>query len=59
MSDLLVAVLSFAVIAAFIIGGAGIYILLKRPMERRKGMLMLAAGIVTLLNVWLLSAPLP
>lgn len=59
MSGFLTIVLSTAVIAAFVIGGSGVYIALKRPAERRKGLLMIVVALVTIINVWLLSAPLP
>jgi len=56
---MLAIILSFAVIAAFIIGGGGVWIMLKRPEERKKGLLMVGVAIVTLVNVWLLAAPVP
>lgn len=59
MSEALGIIISFAVIAAFIIGGAGVYVLLKRPGERRRGVLMVGVALVTLVNVWLLAAPAP
>lgn len=59
MTNMLAIILSFAVIAAFIIGGGGVWIMLKRPDERKKGLLMVGVAIVTLINVWLLAAPIP
>lgn len=59
MTSLLPIILSIAVIAAVIIGAAGAFIVVKRPAERKKGLLMVAVAAVTLANVWLLSAPLP
>lgn len=51
-------VLSVAVLAAIMLAAAGIFILLRRPAsERAKGLLMLAVAGVTLVNIWLLTAP--
>jgi hypothetical protein len=50
--------LSLAVIAAFLLIGAGVHILVKRSADRRRGVLMLLAGIVTLINV-ILFATMP
>ena len=47
--------LSLAVIAAFLLIGAGVQIVIKRPADRRRGILMLLAGIVTLINVVLFA----
>ncbi|MBA4757161.1 hypothetical protein [Sphingosinicella sp.] len=58
MTNMLAIILSFAVIAALIIGGGGVWIVLKRPGERNKGLLMVGVAIVTLVNVWLLAAPI-
>ncbi|MEM8825992.1 MAG: hypothetical protein AAGD40_03580 [Pseudomonadota bacterium] len=50
--------LSLAIIFAFVLAGGGLYILLRRPRrERTKGLLMVAVAIVTVMNVWLLTAP--
>jgi hypothetical protein len=58
MNDVMTIIVSLSVIAAFAIGGAGIYILARRPAaERKKGVLMIAVAVVTLANVWLLTAP--
>lgn len=59
MNEITTAIMSLAVIAAFLIGGSGVYILLRKPAERRKGLLMVLVGAITLVNVWMLSAPLP
>ncbi|MBW7947577.1 MAG: hypothetical protein H3C60_14390 [Sphingomonadaceae bacterium] len=59
MTNMLAIILSFAVIAAFVIGSGGVWIALKRPGERKKGLLMVGVAIVTLVNVWLLAAPVP
>lgn len=58
MTNMLAIILSFAVIAAFVIGGGGVWIMLKRPAELKKGLLMVGVAIVTLVNVWLLAAPI-
>ena len=59
MSSLITIALSVAVIFAFVLVAGGIYILLKRPRpERIKGVLMIAVAAVTLINIWLLSAPI-
>lgn len=59
MSPMLTYLLSFAVIASFVIGSGGVYILVKRPTDRRRGVLMIGVAIVTMVNVWLMAAPVP
>jgi hypothetical protein len=59
MTNMLAIILSFAVIAAFIIGGSGVWIMLKRPAERKKGLLMVGVAIVTIVNVLLIATPVP
>lgn len=59
MTGMLPIILSLAVLASFVIGGAGVWTVLKRPGERRKGLLMIGVAVVTLVNVWLLAAPAP
>ncbi len=59
MSTVATIALSLAVIFAFVLMAGGVYILLKRPRgERIKGLLMIAVAVVTVGNVWLLSAPI-
>lgn len=54
MSGLVATMLSIGVLAALALIAGGGYILLRRPRpERRRGLLMLTAGLVTLVNVWL------
>ncbi|MHB9878870.1 hypothetical protein ACSMXM_04315 [Pacificimonas sp. ICDLI1SI03] len=51
--------LSLAVVFAVILAAAGIFIVLRRPRtERTKGLLMIAVAAVTVVNIWLLTAPL-
>ncbi|MBZ6379887.1 hypothetical protein B5C34_13740 [Pacificimonas flava] len=58
MEILLKIALSVAVIGAFALLVGGAYILLRRPRaERKKGLLMIAVAVVTVTNVWLLTAP--
>lgn len=58
MSGFLGIALSAAVIFSFVLAAGGLYILARRPRpERIKGILMIAVAGVTLVNVWLLSAP--
>jgi hypothetical protein len=59
MTDGISIALSLAIVAAFAIGGGGLYILLKRPAERRRGLLMVLVAAITIANVWLLTAPIP
>lgn len=43
--------LSLAVIAAFLLIGAGAHMLIRRRGDRRRAILMLLAGLITLINV--------
>ena len=53
MSDVVATMLGVAVLASLLLMGAGLNILLRRTDTPKRGWLMLAAGAVTLLNVWL------
>ena len=53
MSGFMATLLGLAVLAALLLIGAGINILLRRTDIPKRGWLMIAAGVVTLLNVWL------
>ena len=58
MSGVLNIALAVAVIFAIVLAIGGAFILVRRPRgERIKGLLMLAVAAVTLVNVWLLTAP--
>ena len=50
--------LSIAMIAAFALGGGGMWLIVKRR-DFKKGILMLVAAAVILGNVLIWSAPLP
>ena len=58
MTDAFAIVMTLAVAAALVIGGAGGFILLRKPDDRRRGWLMIGVALVTLVNVWLLTAPI-
>lgn len=51
MSDLVATLLSLGVLASLLLIGAGLHILVRRADDRKRGWLMLAAGLVTLLNI--------
>lgn len=53
MSGLMSGLLAFAVLASLLLIGAGLSILLRRTDTPKRGWLMIGAGTVTLLNVWL------
>lgn len=53
MSRLIPLLLSLAVLAALALIGGGAYLAARRPADRQRGLLMLLAGAVTLLNIWL------
>ncbi|MGB7406546.1 MAG: hypothetical protein WA906_12725 [Pacificimonas sp.] len=56
--DILNISLSLAILFAGVLVAGGVYILVKRPRaERTKGLLMIAVAVVTVGNVWLLTAP--
>ena len=52
MNGFVATLLSLAVVASLLLLGAGGRLILRRE-DPRRGWLMLAAGLVTLLNVWL------
>lgn len=53
MSDVISGLLAIAVLASMLLIGAGLAILIRRTDTPKRGWLMLGAGIVTILNVWL------
>lgn len=53
MSNVISGLLAIAVLASMLLIGAGLVILIRRTDAPKRGWLMLAAGVVTLLNVWL------
>ena len=53
MTGFAATLLSLGVLASILLMGAGLIILIRRSDERKRGWLMLAAGAITLLNVWL------
>ena len=53
MSDAVAVLLSIAVLASLLLGGAGIAAIRRGPEDRRRGWLMIGAGVVTLMNVWM------
>ena len=55
MSDLIAVLLSLGVVAAALLMTFGTRILLRQPDDRRRGWLMIGAGAVTLMNIWLWS----
>ncbi len=55
MTDILVAVAMFA---AFALIGTGLWMLAKGVGTRVKAGLMIAAGVVTIFNVWVNTVPL-
>jgi LPXTG-motif cell wall-anchored protein len=55
---MLSATMSIAVLAAFVLLGGGLWLLVKRR-DTRKGVLMLIAAAVILANVAIWTAPLP
>lgn len=54
MTDVLV---TLAMFAAFALIGTGAWMLIKRVGTRLKAGLMIAAGAVTIFNVWIASLP--
>ncbi len=59
MSDVVSGLLAIAVLASMLLIGAGLAILIRRSDAPKRGWLMLAAGVVTLLNVWLYATAPP
>lgn len=58
--DLVIAtLLSLGVIAALVLIGVGGWALATRRGDRLKASLMVGAGLVVLVNVWLYAMPLP
>ena len=53
------AALTAAMFAAFALIGTGVWMLVKRVGTRLKAGLMIAAGVVTIFNVWINSLPPP
>ena len=53
MSSFVGGLLGLAVLASLLLIGAGLNILLRRTDNPKRGWLMLGAGAITLLNVWL------
>lgn len=53
------AALTTAMFAAFALIGTGVWMLVKRVGTRLKAGLMIAAGVVTIFNVWINSLPPP
>ncbi|WP_439534761.1 hypothetical protein [Polymorphobacter sp.] len=51
--------LSLAMVAAFILIGGGFWLIRAPGGNRLKAGLMIAAGVVTLFNVWVNTLPLP
>jgi multisubunit Na+/H+ antiporter MnhC subunit len=55
MTDVLMAL---AMLAAFALIGTGVWMLVKRRGTRLKAGLMIAAGLVTIFNVWVNAVPI-
>jgi len=53
------ALLSLGVLAGLLLGGFGIWALVTGYGDRLKAGLMVGAGVVVLINVWLYSLPPP
>ena len=53
------AALTAAMFAAFALIGTGVWMLAKRVGTRLKAGLMIAAGVVTIFNVWVNTLPAP
>jgi len=51
--------LSFAMLAAFVLIAGGLWLLRAPGGNRLKAGLMVAAGVVTIFNVWINTLPLP
>jgi LPXTG-motif cell wall-anchored protein len=56
MTALVATMLSIAVLAAFALIGGGLWLLVKKR-DRKQGLLMLLAAIVTLVNVLIWTIP--
>jgi hypothetical protein len=57
-SGFVTTLLSFAVIASFLLGAGGMWMILKGS-DRKRGLLMLAAAAVTIANVFIWVMPVP
>jgi hypothetical protein len=57
-SALISALLSIAVLAAFALGAGGLWLLVRRR-DAKRGLLMLLAALVTLVNVLIWTLPPP
>jgi hypothetical protein len=55
MTDL---VLSIAMLAALLLTGGGMWLIVKRR-DYKRGTLMIVAGAVIFMNVWIWSLPIP
>ena len=53
MASLIPALLSLGVIASALLIGFGSYALVKRVGDRKRSVLMIVAGLVALVNIWL------
>ena len=51
--------LTAAMLAAFALIGTGVWMLIKRVGTKLKAGLMIAAGVVTIFNIWVNSLPVP
>lgn len=51
--------LGMAMLAVFALVAGGIYLIRRAPADRRRGGLMLAAALVLLVNVLILTWPMP
>ncbi len=56
MTGLVSTLLSIAVLAAFILAGGGLWLIVKRK-DRKQGLLMLLAAIVLFVNVLIWTLP--
>ncbi len=53
MESLVPALLSLGVVASALLIGFGSYALVKGVGDRKRGALMIVAGLVTIMNIWL------
>lgn len=53
MESLVPALLSLGVVASALLIGFGGYALVKGIGDRKRGVLMIVAGLVTIMNIWL------
>jgi putative exporter of polyketide antibiotics len=59
MTGMMPLMLSLAVLASILLIGAGLNILVRKTDAPKRGWLMLGAGLVTLVNVWLYASVPP